>query len=97
MTRYERQVLTVDDGGGFDIEGNIVAVLHSPQGGKRTVTALVEIPETNSEATTPTTFTNNSDSSDKLTFFCGAEKSDGTPCERVIDNAKDNCWQHTEQ
>lgn len=96
MTRYERQVLTVDDDGGFDIKGNIVAVLNSPQGGARTVTALVEISETDIETTTPTTFTDNGDSPDKLTFFCNAEKSDGTPCERVVDNAEDNCWQHTE-
>jgi|APHM01.1.fsa_nt_gi hypothetical protein len=61
MTRYERHVIAVDDNGGFDIEGNIIAVLDSPQAGKRTVTALVEVPETESQTPTPTTFNSDND------------------------------------
>lgn len=109
MTRYERRVLAVDDDGGFDVEGRVVAVLDSPKAGRSQVTALVET------ETTPTTFAGNGDDSEgielyaagsdepvqtvpeKATFFCGAEKDDGGQCGREVDNPEDTCWQHPEE
>ena len=111
MTRYERRVLAVDDDGGFDVEGRVVAVLDSPKAGKRQVTALVEVAEAAVETTAPATFEDDSEGVDlyqagsdepvdsippKTTFFCGAEKSDGEPCEREVDDPDDTCWQHPE-
>jgi hypothetical protein len=108
MTRYERRVLAVDDDGGFDVEGRIVAVLDSPRAGARQITVLVEL---DSE---PTVFHSPGDpegitedelaeayrdlehepTPPKATFFCGAEKSDGEPCGREVDEPDDTCWQH---
>lgn len=53
MTRYERRVLAVDDDGSVTVEGRIIAVLDSPKAGRNTITALVEVDETE---TAPTTF-----------------------------------------
>ena len=109
MTRYERRVLAVDDDGGFDVEGRVVAVLDSPKAGRSQVTALVET------ETTPTTFAGNGDDSEgielyaagsdepvqtipeKSTFFCGEPKSDDTPCEREVNGPDDTCWQHSKE
>lgn len=111
MTRYERRVLTLDQDGGVDVEGRVVSVLDSPKGGRNTVTALVEVPET----LPPATFGDDSEGVDKeermaegyrkaaerdasfppkATFFCGAEKSDGDPCGREVDEPDETCWQH---
>jgi hypothetical protein len=33
----------------------------------------------------------------KSTFFCGAEKGDGDPCEREVDEPDETCWQHPDE
>ncbi|UBF22638.1 hypothetical protein HRTV-25_gp57 [Halorubrum tailed virus 25] len=95
MTRYERRVLAVDDDGGFDVEGRVVAVLDSPRAGARQVTALVELAE-EQKTPAPSTFQGVSEgvAASKQTWFCGEEKSDGKPCTREVDEPDDTCWQH---
>ena len=101
MTRYERRILAVDDDGGFDVEGRVVAVLDSPKAGRSQVTALVEVAEAAVETTAPATFEDDSEgvteTPPKTTFFCGAEKGDGDPCEREVDQPDDTCWQHPDE
>lgn len=94
MTRYERRVLAVDSDGRVDVQGRILAVLDSPKGGKRQITALVEVAEEPS-ASTPSTFQGTSEGVDKATFFCNSEKSNGEPCTREVDSPDETCWQHT--
>ncbi|WP_229112795.1 hypothetical protein [Halapricum desulfuricans] len=96
MVRYERQILSVKDDGRVACEGRIVAVLDSPKAGRTTITALVELPEEDP----PATFGAGSDEPvdevpKKATFFCGAEKANGSGlCEREVENPDDTCWQH---
>ena len=94
MTRYERRVLAVDSDGRVDVQGRILAVLDSPKGGERQITALVEVPETVVETTAPATFEDDSEGVEKTTFFCNEEKSNGEPCTREVDGPNEACWQH---
>ena len=90
MTRYERQVLAVDDSGRVDVDGRIVSVLESPQAGRNVITALVEVAESaDSETPAPATFSDDSEGVSDPT--CAGK--DGQ-CSRTVSEPGEKCWQH---
>lgn len=94
MTRYERQVLAVVDGG-FDVEGRIVEVLEAPRSGRSSVTALVEVPDKTAPTTTPAG--DDPEGVSKQTWFCNEPKADDKPCQREVDERGEKCWQHEDE
>lgn len=98
MTRYERRSLAVVDDR-LDVEGRIVHVLEAPRAGRNTITALVELPETEmEEPPVPATFGDVSegvdDSGEKGVYYCQGTKADGGQCTREVDEPGDYCFQH---
>ena len=104
MTRYERVKLSLD-GDCCDVEGRIVDVLEAPRGGRNAITALVEVPVSETTAAA-----DSGDSGvdlyqagsgepvdtvpDKTTFYCQGTKANDEPCSREVDEPGERCFQH---
>ena len=96
MTRYERQVLAVDDSGSIRVDGRIITVLESPRAGANSITALVEVDETVGEETPiPSTFSDDSEGvSDDEEPTCAGKDGE---CSRPVSEPGEKCWQHQDE
>ena len=96
MTRYERQVLTLDDSGSVDVDGRIISVLESPRAGRNAITALVEVGEGKAgETPIPSTFSDDSEGvSDDEEPTCAGK---GGECSRPVSEPGEKCWQHEDE
>lgn len=107
--RYERETKSVDESGGFDVQGRVVDVLDAPRGGRSRVTVLVErVSEEPTATATPghdpegvDLYESGNpepvDTTEKTAWFCGEPKSDDEPCEREVDGPDETCWQHGDE
>ena len=93
MTRYERLVLSADDGV-YDVPGDIVEVLDAPRTGRKKITALVELDSTATTTATPTDDSGDAQGVTAPTFYCTGTKANDDPCSREVDEEDGRCFQH---